>query len=228
MRVYKRAIVFAAVFLLDCGHQLSAAIIDVYYTGTYTWVYITGPVAPQPTGPISFTLDFQFNTSLAYPENLTPSHVQSYGGISPQLGQAVFSGGVVAGSFFSSDDASEGRTFQSASSFAPSSRNGGKITIGITAFSPLIPATIFEPFSILSGLTGSGSIVVPISGEINPGNLIYSLTPLTLQVTVDGVSSVPEPSTWAMLLIGFAAIGFVGYRESRRDRHQKLYPLVPC
>jgi PEP-CTERM motif len=227
MRAYKRAIVFAAIFLLDCGHQLSAAIIDVYYTGTYTWVYITGPVAPQPTGPIPFTLDFQFDTSLAYPGYLTPSHVQSLGGIA-QIGQAVFSGGVVAGSFFSLDDASNGATSQSASSFAPSSRNGGKITIGITAFSPLIPATIFEPFSILSDLTGSGSIVVPISGEINPGNLIYSLTPLTLQVTVDGVSSVPEPSTWAMLLLGFAAIGFVGYRRPRRGHHQKLYPLVPC
>jgi hypothetical protein len=29
-------------------------------------------------------------------------------------------------------------------------------------------------------------------------------------------SAVPEPSTWAMLLIGFAGIGFAGYRRSRR------------
>ena len=31
------------------------------------------------------------------------------------------------------------------------------------------------------------------------------------------VAAVPEPSTWAMLLIGFAAIGFAGYRKSRRE-----------
>jgi hypothetical protein len=37
------------------------------------------------------------------------------------------------------------------------------------------------------------------------------------------IPGVPESSTWAMLLIGFAAIGFAGYR-----RRQKLYPLVPC
>ncbi len=30
------------------------------------------------------------------------------------------------------------------------------------------------------------------------------------------VSSVPEPSTWAMMLIGFAGIGFMAYRRSRK------------
>jgi hypothetical protein len=29
------------------------------------------------------------------------------------------------------------------------------------------------------------------------------------------VSAVPEPSTWAMLLLGFAGMGFVGYRKAR-------------
>jgi hypothetical protein len=27
---------------------------------------------------------------------------------------------------------------------------------------------------------------------------------------------VPEPSTWAMMLLGFAGLGFAGYRASRR------------
>ena len=30
------------------------------------------------------------------------------------------------------------------------------------------------------------------------------------------VPQVPEPSTWAMMLLGFAGIGFVGYRKTRR------------
>jgi hypothetical protein len=29
---------------------------------------------------------------------------------------------------------------------------------------------------------------------------------------------VPEPSTWAMLLIGFAGLGFAGYRQAREPR----------
>jgi hypothetical protein len=29
-------------------------------------------------------------------------------------------------------------------------------------------------------------------------------------------SAVPEPSTWAMMLLGFAGLGFAGYRTSRK------------
>jgi PEP-CTERM motif len=35
------------------------------------------------------------------------------------------------------------------------------------------------------------------------------------------LGAVPEPSTWAMLLVGFAGIGFAKYR------HQKLNPFAP-
>jgi PEP-CTERM motif len=32
-------------------------------------------------------------------------------------------------------------------------------------------------------------------------------------------TAIPEPSTWAMMLIAFAGLGFVGYRASRRASH---------
>jgi hypothetical protein len=28
---------------------------------------------------------------------------------------------------------------------------------------------------------------------------------------------VPEPSTWAMMLLGFGLLGFLGYRKTRSD-----------
>jgi hypothetical protein len=31
-------------------------------------------------------------------------------------------------------------------------------------------------------------------------------------------SGVPEPSTWAMILLGFAGLGFAGYRNSTNGR----------
>jgi PEP-CTERM motif len=31
-------------------------------------------------------------------------------------------------------------------------------------------------------------------------------------------SSIPEPSSWAMMLIGFAGLGFAGYRAKRKGR----------
>jgi hypothetical protein len=38
------------------------------------------------------------------------------------------------------------------------------------------------------------------------------------------ISAVPEPSTWAMLLIGFAGIGFAAYRK--RQRHAAATTMV--
>ncbi len=32
------------------------------------------------------------------------------------------------------------------------------------------------------------------------------------------VTAVPEISTWLMMLAGFAGLGFVGYRQGRRER----------
>jgi hypothetical protein len=29
---------------------------------------------------------------------------------------------------------------------------------------------------------------------------------------------IPEPSTWAMMLLGFAGLGFAGYRHARKAR----------
>ena len=49
---------------------------------------------------------------------------------------------------------------------------------------------------------------------------LYILTPNgtagTANNTIDLSTSVPEPSTWAMLLLGFAGLGFAGFRSRRR------------
>jgi hypothetical protein len=34
-------------------------------------------------------------------------------------------------------------------------------------------------------------------------------------VTGNSTSSIPEPSTWAMTLLGFAGLGFAGYRSRK-------------
>jgi len=44
----------------------------------------------------------------------------------------------------------------------------------------------------------------------------------------DYVAPVPEPSTWAMLMIGFTAIWFAGYRRSQRAVLAPYHPPKPC
>ena len=50
----------------------------------------------------------------------------------------------------------------------------------------------------------------PIVGTGNQGGFAGT--------TYTAVAAVPEPSTWAMVLFGFAGIGFMAYRRSRKDQ----------
>jgi unsaturated chondroitin disaccharide hydrolase len=72
---------------------------------------------------------------------------------------------------------------------------------------------------LFDGYTGT------VSGENTAliyGDYYFTEALLRLQDVLDGrpgwvlYSPVPEPSTWAMLLLGFAGLGFAGYRRGRR------------
>ena len=49
--------------------------------------------------------------------------------------------------------------------------------------------------------------------ETNP---IFSPGVFVLDSGTLTVTAVPEPSTWAMMLLGFAGLGFLGYRTSHK------------
>ncbi len=59
----------------------------------------------------------------------------------------------------------------------------------------------------------------PQGGPVQPGNF-DSLTPenrfLFGSVTPEISSSVPEPSTWAMTILGFAGVGAIAYRRKSK------------
>jgi hypothetical protein len=56
---------------------------------------------------------------------------------------------------------------------------------------------------------GTDIVGIPVTGGLAPTfNAAFSLTGNT----------VPEPSTWAMMLLGFAGLGFAGYRQARKAR----------
>lgn len=58
----------------------------------------------------------------------------------------------------------------------------------------------------------------------NPADPVFTLGSFNLSnpffgqndvLTISSVSAVPEPSTWAMMILGFASVGFVAYRRKR-------------
>jgi hypothetical protein len=82
------------------------------------------------------------------------------------------------------------------------------------------------PFNLGNGLAISGFDFVLASGtngafsngtwtDPDPSRGNGGITS-TLNITADFTSAVPEPSTWAMLILGFAGVGFMAYR--RRDQ----------
>jgi hypothetical protein len=72
---------------------------------------------------------------------------------------------------------------------------------------------------LIDGYTGSST---GTNTALIYGDYYFTEALLRLQNVLDGkpdwvlYSPVPEPSTWAMMLLGFAGMGFVGYRASRK------------
>jgi len=83
--------------------------------------------------------------------------------------------------------------------------NGPGWTVTSQYFSPATASFRINPF-------GPG----PVSTGVGVGltDVLYNDAG-TVTITERSVMSAPEPSSWAMLLIGFAGLGFAGYRSWR-------------
>jgi hypothetical protein len=68
--------------------------------------------------------------------------------------------------------------------------------------------TFLNPFSQLNGALSGG----PTASDITSFTQALEFTPASF------TPSAPEPSTWAMMLLGFAGLGFLGYRRAREPR----------
>lgn len=76
---------------------------------------------------------------------------------------------------------------------------------GTTQSLTLSPTAPLTHYSFTFTTTGAGrlSFTDLIGGNPNVGNLLDNVS----------VTAVPEPSTWAMMILGFLGVGFVAYRR---------------
>jgi PEP-CTERM motif len=82
--------------------------------------------------------------------------------------------------------------------------------------------SVLDIYGLLFGI-GDGRVVDLFSNGVGngPGNAVFGVVVATAETQLDRVAggvtaTVPEPSTWAMMLLGFAGLGFAGYRKSRK------------
>jgi hypothetical protein len=89
-----------------------------------------------------------------------------------------------------------GAVIEEATISSPSPGGQGAVVGTFTAQGDFEPAGNY--FVEVSGISGGGSLKLAIDGNVT------------------AVTGIPEPSTWAMVVLGFAGLGFAGYRTSRR------------
>jgi PEP-CTERM motif len=83
---------------------------------------------------------------------------------------------------------------------------------------PDVSAVVFQGgslFDITAGpviSNGATLTVVATTAIFNSGGA----SPVNASDTITAVVAVPEPSTWAMLILGFAGIGFMAYRRQAK------------
>lgn len=92
--------------------------------------------------------------------------------------------------------------------YAPNQGNGGRAN-----FNPYIAGTgTFDLTALGLHSTTSVTGITFFFGTGHEASLNAAIDVIDTGVT----ASVPEPSTWAMMFLGFAGLGFMGYRRSRK------------
>lgn len=116
--------------------------------------------------------------------------------------------------------------------------SGSGIQPGFSPSSFTMQTTIaaFTNSPIEVGISGAIYIEAENQGPVSASVYVdpyFSIDPSTPNadlysiITSPGIgnalpSAVPEPSTWAMMLLGFAGLSFVGYRHSRKGRTARV------
>ncbi len=201
----------------------SAAVVDITYTGTVSAGSHSGLFGtPGDLTGANFVLEFRFDTSVpGIVSNSDPTINFAYGGTAfgipavPGLSASITINGFTQSVTPTFDSQivgiNSGLTSQQVHYARADTSNGFQASI--TNSNGLLPATIDVPFAYtvqpgdqMQGFFRFDNIFGSAYGE---------LTFATLTETVEGVSAVPEPSTWAMMILGFCGVGYMAYRRRR-------------
>ena len=204
---------------------------------------VTLTFVEQPTGVVATTGDFDSLdvtdlslVSTILSNQFLPPGIQSGAGY-------LMLGSSVLVSFYASGDLSHSSGLSGPSSFGtgglatPTSRTGtglfgiyvDPITQSLNLLVSQNPSLIHET-DTWAGATFASLGLTPGTytwtwGEqtdaqiyTNGGNVHEDSLTLQIGPVLPITTPVPEPSTWAMMILGFAGVGFMAYRRSRKDQ----------
>jgi hypothetical protein len=214
--------VVAAAAMLGGVSQASAAIMDVTYTGTVSSGTDTfGLFGKEGANLIGKTwvATYTFDTSLGFPASNGVRGGSELGNTSPVLSSMITINGIgraVSGSSYGYEYGLHDVTSSKQYHFAENYSAGHKEYLEnyIASFNLSLPASITTPFTHTVGskdfeFNGTYYLANGAASETIHADLA------TLTVSDHVVAGVPEPSTWAMMLLGFAGVGFAAYRKKK-------------
>jgi hypothetical protein len=133
--------------------------------------------------------------------------------------------GIGAGSATSYVTISGPTSFGSGGLFSASSSSGSVFGINGAGHFLFVPVG-YASGSFISGSDSFNSTTISDLG-LTPGTYTYTFgtgpDADSVVVNIGNVSAVPEPSTWAMMILGFMGVGFMAYRKKT---NQKLAVIV--
>ena len=213
----------------------SAATITEVFTGTVSGFYGTDTLfSGSVSVGTSFTATYVFNTSLGQEYNSTGQFIlaggPSYnGGPSPLTSVSLSINGFpplqLDGSglgYLLTANSSAGSWKFQASAQATSASYDINLSMGLYAHlgnpAPApFPTSLTSPFSYTADPYWDyrfGQLMEPGGTPNNPNLINFAINSVTLTVQ-DTVAAVPEPSTWAMMILGFVGLGFLTYRREQ-------------
>jgi PEP-CTERM motif len=217
-----------------------ATIVDATFTGTI------GPSSPDNQGIFgpagndlggsTFVLTFEYDTTLGNYVVNNANEIELSGGtvyavptlmIFASVTINGITGPLFNGDFNSSIQTLNGVNFANNQVFmqAIDANQLGPV-IGVVGQTPtgIIPVSIDTPQTITFDSTffSFGSVAWGDPANINSLTNLQFTSVSSLVYSIpgpgDGVGGVPEPSTWAMMGLGFAALGYVGFRRRPASR----------
>jgi hypothetical protein len=93
------------------------------------------------------------------------------------------------------------------------------VVLPFLGFPAATSGTFSQTYDLATSLINGITVLQFIAG-LEAGNAYLNIHNATFpggEIRGQITASVPEPSTWAMMILGFVGVGFMGYRRSRKS-----------